>query len=216
SQGSIHLIKLIQDEIEGKPEAARMLSAVLLGFNVEVPAGQASGGTFRTTPLCTRAGQTGCVITYVSFRAGSPPPAGALFGRAAGSGMTVACTNPAALGSDAAAPLDSYWFTASTSGGAGSIAWSSQGPSPTTFLHTRGLVSGACTHDGPLGYLAVSVNADPGDPRTDRIPGDVEIAGAAQPGWGIHLVDMSLTQGDLLRAVAAQRDAWARAHHTGH
>ena len=60
-----------------------MLSALLIGFNVEVPEGQVVGGTFRTTPLCTRAGQTGCVITYVSFRADAPPPAGALFGRAA-------------------------------------------------------------------------------------------------------------------------------------
>ena len=213
SQGTIHLIKLIQEEIEGKPEAARMLSAILLGFNVEVPTGQATGGTFRTTPLCTRAGQTGCVITYVSFRAGSPPPAGALFGRAAGEGMTVACTNPAALGSDAAAPLDSYWFTASTAPATNPIAWSSQGTPPTPFLHTRGLVSGACTHDGPLGYLAVTVNADPADARTDRIPGDVAIAGAPQPGWGIHLVDMSLTQGDLLRAVQAQIEARAHQRH---
>ena len=188
-----------------------MLSALLLGFNVEVPAGRATGGTFRTTPLCTRPGQTGCVITYVSFRAGSPPPEGALFGRAGTAGRTIACTNPAALGSDAPAPLDSYWFTASASGGANRIAWSSQGRPPTPFLHTRGLVSARCTHDGPVGYLAMTVNADPRDPRTDRIPGDVELAGQPAPGWGLHLIDVNVAQGDLLRAVAAQRDAFLRA-----
>jgi hypothetical protein len=213
SQGTIHLIRLIQEEIEGKPEAARMLSALLLGFNVEVPEGQASGGTFRTTPLCTRAGQTGCVITYVSFRAGSPPPAGALFGRANERGRTIACTNPAALGSDAPAPLDSYWFTASAAEGANAIAWSSEGPPPTLFLHTRGLVSAACTRDGPVGYLAVTVNADPRDPRTDRIPGDVRLAGVPAPGWGLHLIDVNVAQGDLIRAVAAQSEAWARQRH---
>ena len=98
SQGTIHLSRLLAEEIEGKEVAGRMLSAMLIGYNVEVPEGQAVGGTFRSTPLCTRAGQTGCVVTYVSFRATNPPPAGSLFGRAAQAGRTIACTNPANLG----------------------------------------------------------------------------------------------------------------------
>ena len=40
SQGTIHLIRLLAEEIEGRPEAARMLSALLIGCNVEVPEGQ--------------------------------------------------------------------------------------------------------------------------------------------------------------------------------
>lgn len=212
SQGTIHLIRLLQEEIEGKPVAARMVSALLIGFNVEVPPGRVSGGTFRTTPLCTRAGQTGCIVTYVSFRASAPPPAGALFGRATAPGRTIACTNPAALGSGANVPLDSYWYTQSSSSLPMNIAWSSEGPPPTPFVRTEGLVSGACVNDGPLGYLAVTVNADPADARTDRIPGDVMIGGAPVPAWGIHLVDMNLAQGDLIRAVEAQSEAWVRAH----
>jgi hypothetical protein len=209
SQGTIHLIRLIAAEIEGKPEAQLMLSALLLGLNVEVPEGGVVGGTFRSTPLCTSTGQTGCVITYVSFRAEAPPPEGALFGRAPRPGMTVGCTNPAALGGTASAGLDSYWFALSTQT---SIAWSSAGAPPAPFLHTAGLATGACVHRGPLGYLAISVNADPADARTDRIPGDVSIAGQPQPGWGLHLVDVNLTMGNLLQVVAAQRDAWLRSH----
>ena len=210
SQGTIHLIRLIATEIEGTPAAARMMSALLLGFNVEVPEGQATGGSFRTTLLCTRPGQTGCVVTYVSFRAEAPPPEGALFGRAARPGMTVACTNPAALGSDRAAPLDSYWFAMSTMT-QNAIAWSSSGPPPALFLRTQGLISGQCVHQGRAGYFAVRVNADPNDARTDRIPGDVQLAGVPAPGWGIHLVDVNIAQGDLIRVVEAQRDAWLRA-----
>lgn len=208
SQGTIHLIRLLAEEIEGKPEAGRMLSALLLGFNVEVPEGQLTGGSFRTTPLCTRAGQTGCVITYVTFRAASPPPDGALFGRATAPGRTIACTNPAALGSDAAVPLESYWFAGTRDLLQASIAWSSQGNPPAPFLHTRGLVSAACVQEGPLGYLAVTVNADPADPRTDEIPGDISFAGIRQAGWGLHLADVPIAQGDLIRAVEAQRDAF--------
>lgn len=211
SQGTIHLTQLLAREIEGRPEAARMVSALLLGFNVEVPQGRDVGGSFQRTPVCTRAGQTGCVVTYVSFRDGSPPPEGALFGRAAAPGNTVACTNPAALGSSAAAPLDSYWFANSTSAPAG-FAWSSAGPPPAPFLHTEGLVSARCVSQGNVGYLAVTVNADPADARTDRIPGDVTIAGAPQPGWGIHLVDVNIAQGNLISLVQDQARAWHEQH----
>ena len=210
SQGSIHLIRLLAEEIEGKPEAARMLSALLIGYAVEVPEGGVVGGTFRSTPLCTARGQTGCVVTYMSFRATNPPPAGSLFGRAARPGMTAACTNPAALGGGSAR-LDSYWFANPANAGApGAIAWSSEGPPPTPFLRTEGLASAACVHRGPLGYLSVAVEADPADARTDRIPGDVSLGGRPLPGWGLHTADMNLALGDLIALVEAQAEAARR------
>ncbi|HEX8641661.1 MAG TPA: DUF3089 domain-containing protein [Allosphingosinicella sp.] len=188
SQGTIHLVRLLSEEIEGRAEAGRMLSALLIGFNVEVPEGQTVGGSFARIPLCTRIGETGCVVSYVSFRATNPPPAGALFGRAARPGMTVACTNPAALESGASAPLDSYWYAGpSITSTQSPVIWSSQGSPPVPFLRTEGLVSGACVNRGGVGYLSVSVNADPSDARTDRIPGDVVLGGQLQPGWGLHL-----------------------------
>lgn len=211
SQGSFHLARLLASEIEGRPEAQRLLSALIIGANVEVPEGRLVGGTFQRTPLCTRVGQTGCVVSYVSFRASGPPPEGALFGRAAAPGRTVACTNPASLGRGRNVPLDSYWYAGpSVTNTQARIAWSSQGTPPTTFLRTEGLVSAACVNSGQLGYLAVTVNADPADPRTDEIPGDVQILGRVQPGWGLHLVDINLAMGDLLRLVEAQRDAFRR------
>ena len=211
SQGTIHLIQLLAREIEGRPEAARMISALLIGYNVEVPQGRDVGGSFQRTPLCTRTGQTGCVVTYVSFREDSPPPEGALFGRAASPGNTVACTNPAALDANFVVPLDSYWFANSSSMPPG-FAWSSTGPAPALFLHTRDLVGARCVNEGSIGYLSVGVNADPVDARTDRIPGDVMLGGVPAPGWGIHLVDMNLAQGDLVRLVQAQSAAYARQH----
>ncbi|HEU0135604.1 MAG TPA: DUF3089 domain-containing protein [Allosphingosinicella sp.] len=207
SQGSIHLLKLLQEEIEGKPIAKRMLSAILLGWAVEVPEGKLVGGSFKSTPLCTRVGQTGCVITYMTFRASAPPAADAFLGRAPRPGMTAGCTNPAALGGGRG-KLDSYWFTmAPPQPGVEPIAWSSQGKPPTPFVRTEGLVTAECRHDGRSGYLAVTENADPKDARTDRIPGDVYIAGKLNPGWGLHLVDMNVGQGDLIRLVEAQAAA---------
>jgi hypothetical protein len=212
SQGTIHLTRLLASEIENGPAAARMLSALLIGYAVEVPEGRVVGGSLQRTPLCTSAGQTGCVITYMSFRAASPPPPGSLLGRALRPGMTAGCTNPAALGGGSA-PLDSIWFARTSQFGGPVITWSSTGPPPATFLHSRGLISGECRHDGQAGWLAITVNADPNDARTDVIPGDIYFGPQLIPGWGLHLGDTSYTMGDLLHVVAAQRDAWLRAHH---
>jgi hypothetical protein len=203
SQGTIHLIRLLAEEIEGSQAARRMLSAMLIGYLVEVPERRLVGGSFRETPLCTRRGQTGCVITFSSFRATNPPSANASFGVARRPGMTAACTNPATLGSGSAA-LDSYWLTSVPAQGREPIVWSSQGAPPTPYVRTEGLVSAACVNRGPFGYLSVLVNADPADARTDRVPGDVALLGRLAPGWGMHVADMNLAQGDLIRLVEEQ------------
>jgi hypothetical protein len=207
SQGSIHLQRLIREEIEGKPIARNMVSAFIIGWNVEVPEGQAVGGTFVSTPICTRIGQTGCVVTYVSFRHDVPPPAQrAIFGRAARPGMTVACTNPATL-ARGPAPLESYWYAPSQI--ARHIIWSSAGPPPAPYLHTSGLITGECVNQGQAGYLAIRVQANPADARTDQIPGDVMLGGQPAPSWGLHPADVPMAQGDLLRLLERQIRSFA-------
>ena len=199
SQGSALLQRVIESEIEGKPVASRMIRAILPGFNVLVPTGKLVGGTFKSTPLCASPDQTGCVVSWVSFRERNAPPQGAMFGYAAPPGMTVGCVNPGRIGATDWVPLDSYWYSRSTiSVPGGPIAWSSEGPPPTPYLRTEGLVSGKCVNDGPRGYLSVRTNADPNDKRTDRIGGEVGALGMFLPGWGMHLADMSIAQGDLI------------------
>ena len=101
SQGSLMLQQLIANEIEGKPVARQMKLAIIPGYNLLVPAGKArrrhaSSGR-RSAP---RRAETGCVMTWVSFREKNVPPAGAIFGIADQPGMTVACTNPGAARRD--------------------------------------------------------------------------------------------------------------------
>ncbi len=211
SQGTIHLARLLAEEVEGGQAAERMLSAMLIGFNIEVPTGKLTGGTFKRTPLCTRAGEIGCVVTYVSFRATNPPPQMSRFGRTPRPGMTVACTNPARLrgGTDL---LDSYWYAGpSVTSTNTAVQWSSSATPPTPFLRTKGLASAACVNRPGLGYLSVLVNADPADARTDRIPGDVTLGGVTAPGWGLHLADMNLALGDLIRIIEEQVRTYLRA-----
>ena len=204
SQGSLMLQQLIAREIDGKPAAKLLALAIIPGFNLMVPNGKLVGGTFGSIPLCSRLGQRGCAISYVSYRTANPPPAGAMFGHSSRAGMTVGCVNPARPGSRNWEGLDSYWAARSqTPAPGGPIVWSSEGPPPSPFLRTEGLISGRCVNAGQRGYLEIRVNADPADKRTDRVGGEVGVGGFFLPGWGMHLNDIPFAQGDLIRAVEA-------------
>lgn len=208
SQGSRMLNQLIKDEIDGKPVQKQMLSAMLIGFNTLVPEGKDVGGDFKAVPLCRSDSQTGCVISYVSFRNDSPPPANSRFGKTVTAGMTVACTNPAALGGGRV-NLDSYMGTkgaGNSSSPAGS--WATGAEISTPFVKVPGLLSGECVNDANGSYLAITTNADPADPRTDSIVGDVVAGGMTLKDWGLHLVDVSVAQGDLIRLVGTQEKAY--------
>ncbi len=110
SQGSYVLIELLRHEIEGTPVQEQLVSAILTGTTISVPKGAATGGTFKTLAPCRSARDTGCVISFSTYRATVPPPANALFGRHE-NGQDALCTNPAAF-SDGAADLHAYLSTA--------------------------------------------------------------------------------------------------------
>jgi hypothetical protein len=205
SQGSLMLQQLIAREIEKDPALLkRMKLAIIPGYDVLVPQGKLVGGTFKTVPLCSRAAETSCVMSWTSYRNGMVPPEGALFGYAPLAGMTVGCVNPALPGSKAWEKLDSYWFTRSTYAvQGGPIAWSSEGAPPSPYLRAEGLASGKCVNDGQRGYLALRTNHAPDDKWTDRIGGEVSVLGIFLPGWGMHLADIAVAQGDLVRRVEA-------------
>lgn len=203
SQGSLMLQQLIAGEIENDPKvAARMKLAIIPGFNVLVPQGKLVGGTFKKTPLCSRPGETGCVMAWSSFREKNAPPEGAMFGYADRPGMTVACVNPALPGSKDWVKLDSYWYARSgLPVPGGPIQWSAEGQPPTPYVRTEGLVSARCVNDGPRGYLSIRTNHAPGQKWTDRVGGEVAVLGMFLPGWGMHLADVAEAQGDLVREV---------------
>lgn len=74
----------------------------------------------------------------------------------------------------------------------------------TPLVTLPGLVSGECvTRDG-FTYLEVTVHGDPEDPRADDVGGDLT------PDWGLHLIDVGLTMGDIVTRIEAQASAFAR------
>ena len=209
SQGSGHLNRLLREQVDPYPaERARLVSALLLGSTVRVPPDADVGGDFNAIPACRAPDQTGCVVSYASYRASAPPPPNAFFGRPRGAnrgepandGTIALCTNPAAL-AGGEATLRPYFPT-------GPWVFASPRASDaitTPFVTLPGFVRGECvTRDG-FSYLSISIDADPADPRADDVQGDLS------PEWGLHVIDANLAMGDLVELVATQ----ARAHTGG-
>jgi hypothetical protein len=209
SQGSFILSELMRQEIDGKPVQARIVSAMLLGATQSVPAGKDVGGSFQHIPLCRKPAQTGCLITYVSFRSTSPPPANTRFGKVAEPGMVAACTNPAALGGGSAelhAYLDAVGDLIVSK--ATTLWVTPERKVETPWVSVPGLITAQCTSNEHASYLEITVHGDPADPRTDNIRGDLAVGAQVLTDWGLHLIDVNLGMGNLVDIVKQQARAW--------
>ena len=210
SQGSMVLTELIKREIDGKPIQKQLISALLLGTNLAVPRDKDVGGAFQQVPLCRDSKQIGCVITYASFRANAPPPANSRFGKVAGQDMISACTNPAAL-KGGSAELHAYLSTRGSGASAAPVVqpWVKGAPAiDTPFVSVPAMLTAECVSNQNGSYLAVTVHSDPADPRTDEITGDVVREGKVLPEWGLHLIDVNLSIGNLIDVVRDEAKAY--------
>ncbi len=211
SQGAGILAGLLGDDTGGTPLTTNMISALLIGTNVGVPEGEDEGGQLGDTPLCRSADQTGCVVSFVSFRSDVPPPATSRFGKVEGEGQVAACVNPAAP-AGGSAPLDAWLANRSLLEDSTPFDWVEGGEAVTTdFVRVPGLLSAECVSDDGANYLAVMVDADPADTRTGTIAGDVVVDGQRLDDWGLHLIDMNLAMGDMIGLVERQAAAWMAA-----
>lgn len=189
SQGAFLLTRLIRDEIDRVPAVRRrLLSAILLGGNVTVPAGRDVGGDFTAVPACRHTGQNGCVIAWSTFAA--TPPANALFGRTGIPGRQVLCTDPTALGGTAGqlqpyVPADRI----------------TAGPQPlpgTGFVTYPGALRGGCRTAAGATWLQVTPVSG------GRLPRFQDPLG---PTWGLHIADVTVAVGNLIEAVRRQEAA---------
>jgi len=215
SQGTGVLARLVREEIDGKPIQAQLVSALLIGGAlgaVRVETGDASAFAFPHIPVCRANAEIGCVIGFSSFRAETPPAPGTLFEKAP-EGTHPVCANPAAL-DGGSGTLDAYL---STSGALIAspepktpFAWTDPPhPIETPFVKIPGLLSASCVENGQVVYLAVSRNAAPDGGRASDIKGDlIDSSGKLLPSWGLHLIDVNLTMGNLLTIVGDETGAY--------
>ena len=188
SQGALHLLRLLREEIDPNPAQRKLLVAAYLpGTSLRVPVGADVGGDLAQIPACRNSEQTGCVVSYASFSAASPPPPNSFFGRRTDAASQVLCVNPAAL-AGGSAELHPYLRAAST-------ALAQRVSTP--FVGYAGMVRGECVTDGPFSYLKVT--ADP----AVHMP-----AFAPTAEWGAHILDVSIAMGDIVTLVGKQAAAF--------
>jgi hypothetical protein len=208
SQGAGQVSRLIRSEIDNNPvERSRIVSVLAIGGNVLVPQGKDVGGSFAHIPACHTATQSGCVVAYSSFN--QPPPKNSLFARVTSgdnlnagvstAGMQVLCVNPAALAGGVGA-LQPYEPTR-TIGSHLPFTQIAQLPPFTTGFVTFGGLQAQCREGDGASWLQV-----------DATTKSVYDAGATKqvlgPTWGLHLLDISNAEGNLVSLVSAEAAAW--------
>jgi len=210
SQGANLLQGLIKAQIEAKPAQRLLVSAVLPGSFVVAPRGQDVGGTFTSIPACRKVGQIGCVIVFNAYRASSPPPTPPRFE----GGVEPLCTNPAALAGGSGV-LKPYRSTR----GETIIPFLTQPLPPLTepatpiaasVVSEPDLFRAQCRNDAGGVYLSIEAIRAPDDRRTGALVGDWTFRGERDPAMGLHLIDLDLTQGNLIDIIAAQAVAYSR------
>ena len=202
SQGATILIRLLQQEVDSRPSLRRRLvSALLLGGNVTVRRGSATGGDFAHIPACSSSRQTGCIVAYSAFTA--KPPRNSQFGRTssdAGVGLLaprrldpslrIMCVDPTSLGGRKSSlepfiPTLVLAFTGNTLG------------ATTPWVAFSGGYTARCETSGNAGWLQIAHPAG----TADRRP---LLTRFQQPILGLHILDVNIALGNLVEIVRDQ------------
>ncbi len=202
SQGATILIRLLQQEVDSRPSLRRRLvSALLLGGNVTVRKGSATGGDFAHIPACTSSRQTGCIVAYSAFTA--KPPSNSQFGRTSSDAgvnllaprrldpnLRIMCVDPTSLGGGKSSlepyiPTVVLAFTGSTLG------------ATTPWVAFPGGYTARCESSGNAGWLQIGHPAG----KADRRP---LLTRFQQPILGLHILDLNIALGNLVELVRDQ------------
>jgi hypothetical protein len=185
SQGSGHLMKLLQEQYDNDPTLrSKLVAAHLIGGFTTTNPGQPTGGSFQNIPTCTKPDEAGCVVGFNTVATDTPAGDLQRWGSAP-DGKQRMCTNPGSLAAGPA-PVDP-------------IVANSNPSYTTPWVEYPGALTAECrTADG---FTTLLVTATPGDSRNlaDKI-GNV-------PGWGLHINEFNLVHGDLIELARTQSAA---------
>jgi hypothetical protein len=210
SQGSGVLESVIAKMVDPKPAVRKlMLSAILMDGNVLVKGNSGIGGDFKHVPACRSATQLGCVIAFSTFD--QPAPSDSLFGRVGAlavgpkpaKGDQVLCTNPANLAGgsgilDPIQPSAPFAPGSTIALGLSVLKWNVPSPS-TVFWTSPGAYTAKCENSNGAHVLMVTARNGAQTPTA-----------APTPEWGLHLLDASLSQGNLLGIIKSETGAFAQ------
>ncbi|MDE2403829.1 MAG: DUF3089 domain-containing protein [Sphingomonadales bacterium] len=185
SQGALLLMRLLRDEVAGKPVAARVAAAYVVGWPVSIAHDLPAMGL----PACTGPDQPGCVLSWMSYAEPADVSATlAVYAREPGldgasrRGSPIFCVNPLTGAPGTAAPASANRGTLLPEAG------------PAGAALAAGIVPARC---GPQGFLLIG-------------PGP-QMGAEVMPGNNYHVYDIPLfwanVRADVARRVAAWRAA---------
>ncbi|MGQ0588468.1 MAG: DUF3089 domain-containing protein [Sphingosinicella sp.] len=181
SQGSLHLMRLLQERLRGAPEAERIVGAYVVGW----PVSESADMPAIPLPGCRTATQARCLLSWQSFSEPADPSqvtevydGSAGPGGASRNGSTMVCTNPLTGAAGGAAGADRNLGTLIPN------------EDFSTAEFRRGAVPARC---GPRGLLLIGDN--------DALP---EMGPYALPGNNYHVYDYALFWANV-RADAERR-----------
>jgi len=109
SQGSLHLLRLLREEVQGSPVAERLVAAYVIGWPISVERDIPALGF----PACDAPAQNGCIMSWSSFaEPADPAPLMETYAKSIGfdgnprGDSTILCTNPLTGSVDGEAAAD--------------------------------------------------------------------------------------------------------------
>jgi hypothetical protein len=147
--------------------------------------------TFKQLKPCASPSDTACVVAWSSFLEGTKGPR--VFGHAAKDAGSPLCVNPAAPGGGRAS-IKAYLSKPSLAP-----------PSDPPYVETIGQLSAECVADDQGTILSVRI--EPGK-YADLLALALDKMGSGRPGWGLHSLDISLVQGNMIDLIGTQSAAW--------
>ena len=186
SQGSLHLLRLLQERVRGAPEADRIVAAYLIGWPVSARADLPA----LPLPACARADQARCLVSWQSFsEPADTSQVTEVFDASTGpggvprSGSPIVCTNPLTGAGGGAAPASANLGTLVPNG---------------DFSDAELRPRAVPAHCDARGFLLIGDN--------DALP---DMGNYALPGNNYHVYDYALfwanARADAERRLAAYR-----------
>ncbi len=180
SQGAGMVTRLLKKFFENDPAMRnRLLLAMPIGSDVETD-------TFTNVPICTKPLETGCVVTYRSYRDGDPVDVQPIWMPAPG--HTTACVNPATIDGGTGRLSRAFYPVM------GDLRRYMKGLEgvETPYVELLDHYTARCvTMPSGFSYLAIG----------EVSPGPVDIHKHLLK-MGLHILDMQLAEGDLVDMIA--------------
>lgn len=182
SQGALHLMRLLREKVAGKPIARRLVAAYVVGWPIDTRSDLPAIGV----PSCRTPTQTGCILSWMSFKTPSNPSliVGEWKKKRGLTGLKrdaddILCVNPLTGTQNGAAPASSN---------PGTLV-------PTVNFGTASLVAGRVGAHCDKGLLIIDGQIPPLGPYV-------------LPGNNYHVYDYALFWGAVRRDAERRLEAW--------